>query len=183
MPQALTCALEANDFEGAVRNAIWIGGGSNTISAITGSLAEALFGIPAQIRLRAELYIPSNMWPILVPFFEAARFRAGQFWTCKKSILLFFYKCPKVWGLLKMTGNPDVCYCDKCKENVFFCATPEEYVRFSKRKMCGHQYERCAAKTKRQVDGISGKTTSRSRAYKNQILVEKSRLSREQQLI
>ena len=136
VPQALTCALEANDFENAIRNAIWIGGDSDTIGAIAGSLAEALFGIPAQIRARAEAYIPSDMWSILVPFFDAAGFRAGQVWTCKKSNFLFLYKCPKYWGFLKTTGNPDVRYCDKCQENVYFCATPEEYVRFSKESKC-----------------------------------------------
>lgn len=46
VPEALICALEATDFEDAIRNAISIGGDSDTVAAITGSVAEALFGIP-----------------------------------------------------------------------------------------------------------------------------------------
>ncbi|MDD3353590.1 ADP-ribosylglycohydrolase family protein [Zoogloea sp.] len=41
VPQALVCALTATDFEGAIRNAISIGGDSDTVGAIAGGLAEA----------------------------------------------------------------------------------------------------------------------------------------------
>ena len=44
VPQALECFFEASDFEDAIRNAISIGGDSDTIAAITGSVAEAYFG-------------------------------------------------------------------------------------------------------------------------------------------
>lgn len=50
VPQAITCAFDATDFEDAVRNAISIGGDSDTIGCITGSIAEALYGIPDEIR-------------------------------------------------------------------------------------------------------------------------------------
>lgn len=46
VPEALTCALEATSFEDAIRNAISIGGDSDTIAAIAGGVAEARFGIP-----------------------------------------------------------------------------------------------------------------------------------------
>lgn len=49
VPQALTCALEATGYEDAIRNAISIGGDSDTIAAIAGSVAEALFGIDDNI--------------------------------------------------------------------------------------------------------------------------------------
>jgi ADP-ribosylglycohydrolase len=44
VPEALTCLLEASDFEDAIRNAISIGGDSDTLACITGSVAEPLFG-------------------------------------------------------------------------------------------------------------------------------------------
>jgi ADP-ribosylglycohydrolase len=44
VPEALTCLLEALDFEDAIRNAISIGGDSDTLACITGSVAEPLFG-------------------------------------------------------------------------------------------------------------------------------------------
>lgn len=46
VPQAISCALQAKDFEDAIRNAVSIGGDSDTIACITGGIAEALFGIP-----------------------------------------------------------------------------------------------------------------------------------------
>jgi ADP-ribosylglycohydrolase len=39
--------LEAEDFEDAIRNAVSLGGDTDTLGAITGSIAEAYFGIPA----------------------------------------------------------------------------------------------------------------------------------------
>lgn len=50
VPQAIACALQASDFEDAVRNAVSIGGDSDTIACITGSIAEALFGVPQWMR-------------------------------------------------------------------------------------------------------------------------------------
>ncbi len=51
VPEALVCALEATDFEQAVRNAVSLGGDADTLAAIAGSVAEALHGIP-------EAFIP-----------------------------------------------------------------------------------------------------------------------------
>ena len=45
VPQAITCALEADSFEDAVRNAISLGGDSDTLGAIAGPIAEALHGM------------------------------------------------------------------------------------------------------------------------------------------
>jgi hypothetical protein len=49
VPEAIVCALEARDFEDAIRNAISIGGDSDTLAAIAGPIAEARFGIPDDI--------------------------------------------------------------------------------------------------------------------------------------
>lgn len=49
VPEALTCALEASSFEDAIRNAVSIGGDSDTIACISGAVAEGLFGIPLSI--------------------------------------------------------------------------------------------------------------------------------------
>lgn len=45
VPQAIVCFLESTDFESAIRLAVSIGGDSDTIAAITGSIAEAYYGI------------------------------------------------------------------------------------------------------------------------------------------
>jgi len=49
VPQAVLAFLEARDFEDAIRNAISLGGDSDTLAAITGSIAEAAYGIPDHI--------------------------------------------------------------------------------------------------------------------------------------
>ena len=46
VPQAIMAFLESTSFEDAIRNAISIGGDSDTIAAITGGIAEAYYGIP-----------------------------------------------------------------------------------------------------------------------------------------
>ena len=50
VPEAIICFCEAADFEDAIRNAISIGGDSDTLAAITGSIAEAKWGVPEEIR-------------------------------------------------------------------------------------------------------------------------------------
>ena len=53
VPEAFRCFYEARDFEDAIRNAISIGGDSDTLAAITGSFAEARWGVPTEIRREA----------------------------------------------------------------------------------------------------------------------------------
>ena len=50
VPQALEAFFESNDFEDAIRNAISIGGDSDTIAAITGGIAEAYYGVSDEIK-------------------------------------------------------------------------------------------------------------------------------------
>lgn len=68
VPQAIICALDATDFEDAVRNAISIGGDSDTIGCITGSIAEALFGIPVDIRQKGMSYLPNEFKKVINNF-------------------------------------------------------------------------------------------------------------------
>ena len=53
VPYAIRAFLESNSFEDAIRNAISIGGDSDTLAAITGSIAEAYYGIPDDLRKQA----------------------------------------------------------------------------------------------------------------------------------
>ena len=54
VPQAITCALESVSYEDAVRNAISLGGDADTLAAIAGAIAEAMHGIPDEIKRQAE---------------------------------------------------------------------------------------------------------------------------------
>lgn len=51
VPQAILAFLEAADFEDAIRNAVSLGGDSDTLACIAGSIAEAYFGgVPEAIK-------------------------------------------------------------------------------------------------------------------------------------
>ena len=50
VPQALEAFFESESFEDAIRNAISIGGDSDTIGAITGSVSEAYYGVPEKMK-------------------------------------------------------------------------------------------------------------------------------------
>ena len=58
VPQAITCAIFAKNYEDAIRNAISIGGDSDTIGCISGAIAEALWGIPEDIRKKGMSFLP-----------------------------------------------------------------------------------------------------------------------------
>ena len=57
VPQSIQAFLESTDFEDAIRNAISIGGDSDTVAAITGSIAEAYYEIPEDIKATALSFL------------------------------------------------------------------------------------------------------------------------------
>jgi ADP-ribosylglycohydrolase len=61
VPEAIIAFLESADFEDAIRNAISLGGDSDTLAAITGSIAEAAYGVPEEIALRALSYLDAPL--------------------------------------------------------------------------------------------------------------------------
>lgn len=68
VPQALEAFFEADSFEDAIRNAVSIGGDSDTIAAITGSIAEAYFGVPTDLRVLALEHLDEVQMKILNDF-------------------------------------------------------------------------------------------------------------------
>ncbi len=68
VPQALMAFFESIGFEDAIRNAISIGGDSDTLAAICGGVAEAYYGIPADIRKHALTFLDERLLQILVDF-------------------------------------------------------------------------------------------------------------------
>jgi len=57
VPQAIIAFLESTDFEDAIRNAISLGGDSDTLATITGSIAEAAYGVPDEIKDKALSFL------------------------------------------------------------------------------------------------------------------------------
>lgn len=68
VPQALEAFFEATSFEDAIRNAVSIGGDSDTIAAIAGSIAEAYWGIPCEIVENAKHYLEPPMLELMAQF-------------------------------------------------------------------------------------------------------------------
>ena len=68
VPQAIEAFLESTSFEDAIRNAVSIGGDSDTIAAITGSIAEAYYGIPDAIRKHALTFLTDDLLATLNAF-------------------------------------------------------------------------------------------------------------------
>ena len=68
VPQALQAFFESTCFEDAIRNAISIGGDSDTIGAITGGIAEAYYGVPNKIREQALSYLDIGLKEIISAF-------------------------------------------------------------------------------------------------------------------
>lgn len=68
VPQALEAFFESSSFEDAIRNAISIGGDSDTIAAIAGGIAEAYYGVPTDIRKHALTFLDERLLNLLIEF-------------------------------------------------------------------------------------------------------------------
>lgn len=65
---ATACVLEADDFEGVIRNAIYIGGDVDTNAAIAGSIAETIFPIPDRLWSMVESRLADDLRGVLKRF-------------------------------------------------------------------------------------------------------------------
>jgi hypothetical protein len=65
VPEAIIAFLESTDFEDAIRKAISLGGDSDTLAAITGSIAEAAYGIPEEIKTKALSMLDKTLLSVL----------------------------------------------------------------------------------------------------------------------
>lgn len=61
VPPALQCFLESESFEDAIRNAISLGGDSDTLACITGGIAEAFYGVPDELKMKAYRYFDDDV--------------------------------------------------------------------------------------------------------------------------
>ena len=68
VPQAIMAFLEAESFEDAIRNAISLGGDSDTIGAMAGSIAEAFFGITPDMGEQALTYLDPELRDVVSEF-------------------------------------------------------------------------------------------------------------------
>ena len=61
VPEAIIAFLESNSFEDALRNAVSLGGDSDTLACITGGIAEAFYGMPQELRAGTLKRLPEEM--------------------------------------------------------------------------------------------------------------------------
>ena len=73
VPEAIIAFLEAENFEDAIRNAVSLGGDTDTLGAITGSMAEAFFGIPDTLRAECRTRIDKGSMEDVLEEFDACK--------------------------------------------------------------------------------------------------------------
>jgi len=71
VPQAIVCALDANSYEDAIRNAVSLGGDSDTLACMAGGIAELRFDIPENIKNMAEKYMDDRVLNTVAEFYKA----------------------------------------------------------------------------------------------------------------
>ena len=70
VPEAIIAFLEGIDFEDSIRNAVSLGGDCDTLTCITGGLAEAYYGVPDEFKKECEDRLPEEFLDILHRFNE-----------------------------------------------------------------------------------------------------------------
>ena len=78
VPLSFYLLSQASSFEDAIRLAISHGGDSDTIGAIVGSIAEARFGIPQEMKEKTLSYLPDDMKDIWKQFAEISSINSRQ---------------------------------------------------------------------------------------------------------
>lgn len=74
IPVAFWAFAGASDYESAIRRAIAIGGDADTLGAITGSIAEAYWGVPRSLYDAAMDYLPDDMKTIVEQFYKRTNY-------------------------------------------------------------------------------------------------------------
>jgi ADP-ribosylglycohydrolase len=71
VPEAIIAFLESEDYEGAVRLAVSLGGDSDTLACITGGIAEAFYGgVPRPIRDKVLGLLDHHLREVTLTFAE-----------------------------------------------------------------------------------------------------------------
>ena len=73
VPEAVTAFMEGTDFEDVIRTAVSLGGDCDTLTCIAGSMAEAYYGIPDEIRDECRKRLPEDMLAVVDRFEDIVR--------------------------------------------------------------------------------------------------------------
>ena len=69
VPEAITAFLEGQNFEDVIRTAVSLGGDSDTLTCIAGSIAEAFYGIPEEIREEGVCRLSPDLYEVVTKFY------------------------------------------------------------------------------------------------------------------
>lgn len=70
VPEALVSFLESESWEDSVRNAVSLGGDSDTLACIAGAVAEAYYGLPPpSVVQKVRKILTPELWQILLRFY------------------------------------------------------------------------------------------------------------------
>ena len=70
VPEAVTAFLEGISFEDVIRTAVSLGGDCDTLTCIAGSMAEAFYGVPDDLKAECLKRLPADMRDVLLRFAE-----------------------------------------------------------------------------------------------------------------
>ncbi|MBR1645515.1 MAG: ADP-ribosylglycohydrolase family protein [Selenomonadaceae bacterium] len=68
VPEAIIAFLESKNFEDAIRNAVSLGGDADTQAAIAGSIAEAFYGVPDELKNKVREKLTPELLAVLDEF-------------------------------------------------------------------------------------------------------------------
>ena len=68
VPEAIIAFLEGESFEDVIRTAISLGGDCDTLDAISGSIAEAFYGVPDELKHECYMRLPKPLLEVLLEF-------------------------------------------------------------------------------------------------------------------
>ena len=71
VPEAITAFLEGENFEDVIRTAVSLGGDCDTLTCIAGSMAEAFYGVPEELKEECRKRITPEMREVLARFDKA----------------------------------------------------------------------------------------------------------------
>ena len=70
VPEAITAFLEGESFEDVIRIAVSLGGDCDTLTCIAGSIAEAFYGTPEELKKECCNRLPEQLLKVLLHFDE-----------------------------------------------------------------------------------------------------------------
>jgi len=73
VPEAITAFLEGTSFEDVIRTAVSLGGDCDTLTCIAGSMAEAFYGVPEELKCKCRTYLTEDLLQVLDRFDAAMK--------------------------------------------------------------------------------------------------------------